>query len=175
MSDDQQKAAWPRTIYNLLKQAKVTQVSYVPDGGHKALIEHCTGDPEMRTISLTTEQDGIGLATGAWLGGVRSALLMQSSGVGNCINALSLIKNCQIPFLAFVTMRGDFGETNNWQIAMGQATQPVLEQMGMICLRADKAEYIEETVAAATAMAFSAQQSIAVLLGQRLIGAKVFK
>lgn len=175
MSDDQQNAAWPHTIYRLLKEAKVTQISYVPDGGHKQLIQYCTDDPGMRTISLTTEQDGIGLATGAWLGGVRSALLMQSSGVGNCINALSLIRNCQIPFIAFVTLRGDFGETNNWQIAMGQGTQPVLEQMGMICLRVEKADDMEETVSAALAMAFSAQQSIAVLLSQRLIGAKIFK
>lgn len=175
MSDDQQKAQWPHTIYRLLKEAKVTQISYVPDGGHKNLIQYCSDDPEMRTISLTTEQDGIGLATGAWLGGVRSALLMQSSGVGNCINALSLIKNCQVPFLTFVTMRGDFGEANNWQMAMGQATPTVLEAMGMVCLRVEKADDMEETVAAALRMAFSAQQSIAVLLSQRLIGAKIFK
>ncbi len=175
MSDEQQGAAWPQTIYRLLKEAKVTQVSYVPDGGHKQLIQHCTDDPDMRTVSLTTEQDGIGIATGAWLGGVRSALLMQSSGVGNCINALSLIKNCQIPFLTFVTMRGDFGEANNWQMAMGQATPTVLEAMGMVCLRVEKAEDIEETVSAALRMSFSASQSIAVLLSQRLIGAKIFK
>jgi len=175
MSDEHNEAAWPHTIYRLLKEAKVTQVSFVPDGGHKQLIQHCTDDPGIRMISLTTEQDGIGLATGAWLGGVRSALLMQSSGVGNCINALSLIRNCQIPFITFVTMRGDFGETNTWQIPMGQGVKPVLEQMGMICLRAEKAEEVEETVRAGLAMAFSAQQAIAVLLSQRLIGAKVFK
>ena len=175
MTDEQQGAAWPRTIYRLLKEARVTQISYVPDGGHKQLIRHCADDPEMRTVSLTTEQDGIGMATGAWLGGVRSALLMQSSGVGNCINALSLIKNCQIPFLTFITMRGDFGEANNWQVAMGQATPTVLEAMGMVCLRVERAEDIEETVSAALRMSFSAQQSIAVLLSQRLIGAKIFK
>lgn len=175
MPDDQQTVTWPRTIHGLLRRADVRLVSFVPDGGHKALIQHCFDDPDIRTVSLTTEQDGIGLATGAWLGGVRSALLMQSSGVGNCINALSLVRNCQIPFLTLITLRGDFGETNNWQIAMGQATQPVLERMGVICLRVDREGDVEETVAAATAMAFSAQQSIAVLLGQRLIGAKAFK
>ena len=67
MTDEQQGAAWPRTIYRLLKEARVTQISYVPDGGHKQLIRHCADDPEMRTVSLTTEQDGIGMATGAWL------------------------------------------------------------------------------------------------------------
>lgn len=175
MSDDTTGAEWPRTIYRLLKEAKVTQISFVPDGGHRRLIQYCMDDPEMRTVSLTTEQDGVGMAAGAWLGGKRSALLMQSSGVGNCINALSLIGNCQIPFLTFITMRGDFGEANNWQMAMGQATQTVLEAMGLVCLRVEKAEDMEETVGAALRMAFSAQQSIAVLLSQRLIGAKIFK
>ncbi|MBP1888187.1 thiamine pyrophosphate-binding protein [Sinorhizobium mexicanum] len=175
MSDEQQGAAWPHTIYRLLREAKVRQISYVPDGGHKELIQHCTDDADMRTISLTTEQDGIGLASGAWLGGVRSAMLMQSSGVGNCINALSLIKNCQFPFLTFVTMRGDFGEANNWQMAMGQATPVVLGAMGMVCLRIEHAEEVEETVSAALRMSFLASQSIAVLLSQRLVGAKIFK
>jgi sulfopyruvate decarboxylase alpha subunit len=170
-----QQAAWPHTIYRLLKEAKVAQVSYVPDGGHKELIGYCTDDPAMRTVSLTTEQDGIGLAAGAWLGGRRSALLMQSSGVGNCINALTLVRNCQFPFLTLVTMRGDFGEANNWQMVMGQAVQPVLEAVGTVCLRVEHAEDIEETVSAALRMAFSASQSVAVLLSQRLIGAKIFK
>jgi sulfopyruvate decarboxylase alpha subunit len=172
---DEHDESWPAAIHRLLKGAGIRQVSYVPDGGHKELIAHCHADPAMRTISMTTEQDGIGLAAGAWLGGVRSAMLLQSSGVGNCINALTLIKNCQFPFLMMVTMRGDFGENNNWQMAMGQATPTVLTAMGMVCLRAERADEVEETVAAALQMAFSANQSIALLLSQRLIGAKVFK
>jgi len=168
----------PQFAYHLcFLGAEIGRVTYVDRGTQTSLYTDAPGsdDAEMRTVSLTTEQDGIGMATGAWLGGVRSALLMQSSGVGNCINALSLIKNCQIPFLTFITMRGDFGEANNWQMAMGQATPTVLEAMGMVCLRVERAEDIEETVAAALRMSFLAQQSIAVLLSQRLIGAKVFK
>ena len=175
MTESSEEMGWAGGVYDLLKKADVRRVSYVPDGGHKALIKFCTDDPTMRTVSLTTEQDGIGFAAGSWLGGLRSVLLMQSSGVGNCINALSLVRNCQIPFLTMITMRGDFGESNNWQIPMGQGTQPVLEAMGVICLRADRAEDVNNTVAAGIAMAFSAQQQIAILLGQRLIGAKQFK
>ena len=175
MSQDGAAVDWPRSIYQTFKDAKISLVSYVPDGGHKQLIAHCHADKEMRTVSLTTEQDGIGLASGAWLGGQRSAMLLQSSGVGNCINALSLINNCRFPFLMLATMRGDFGETNNWQMAMGQATPTVLSAIGMVCFRVEKAEDVEETVQAATNMAFLAQQSVAVLLSQRLIGAKVFK
>jgi sulfopyruvate decarboxylase alpha subunit len=175
MSEGADEPIWPNDIYKELKRAGVGQVSYVPDGGHKQLIQLCTDDPEIRTVSLTTEQEGIGLAAGAYLGGVRSALLMQSSGVGNCINALTLIKNCQFPFLTLVTMRGDFGEANNWQMAMGQATQPVLERCGLVCLRVSEPGDVAETTAAGLRMAFSASQGIAILLSQRLIGAKVFK
>lgn len=167
--------AWPEAIYRRLKAAGVSQVSFVPDGGHKELIQHCADDPEMRTISLTTEQEGIGLAAGAHLGGQRSVVLMQSSGVGNCINALTLVRNCQFPFLMLVTMRGDFGEANNWQMAMGQATEPVLTRCGLVCLRVANAEDVAEAVDASLTMAFSAMQGVAVLLSQRLIGAKVFK
>src|SRR5688572_12468871 len=116
MAENAQEPSWPNEIYSLLKGGGLSLVSYVPDGGHKQLIQLCTVDPDITTVSLTSEQEGIGLAAGAYLGGVRSALLMQSSGVGNCINALTLIRNCQFPFLTLVTMRGDFGETNNWQM-----------------------------------------------------------
>ncbi len=77
---------WPRDIYDVLKEADIRQVSYVPDAGHARLIEICTNDNEIRSIPLATELEGIGIAAGAWLGGERAALLMQSSGVGNCIN-----------------------------------------------------------------------------------------
>ena len=145
MAENAQEPTWPNEIYSLLKAGGLTLVSYVPDGGHKRLIQLCTADPDITTVSLTSEQEGIGLAAGAYLGGVRSALLMQSSGVGNCINALTLVRNCQFPFLTLVTMRGDFGETNNWQMAMGQATEPVLTRCGVVCLPVASPADVEET------------------------------
>jgi sulfopyruvate decarboxylase TPP-binding subunit len=99
---------------------------------------------------------------------------MQSSGVGNCINMLSLIKGARFPFLTLVSMRGDFGEGNPWQFAMGQATEPVLAAMGVICLRIDRPEDVVATTSAALTMAFKSGQAVAVLLSQRLIGAKPF-
>ncbi len=77
---------WPKDIYDVLKEADIRQVSYVPDAGHARLIEMCTNDNEIRSIPMATELEGIGIAAGAWLGGERAALLMQSSGVGHCIN-----------------------------------------------------------------------------------------
>ena len=89
------------------------------------------------------------LIAGADLGGARAVLLMQSSGVGNCINMLSLIKGARFPFLTLVSMRGDFGEGNPWQFPMGQATQPVLEAMGVICLRIERPQDVIPTAGAA--------------------------
>ena len=128
-------AAWPEEIYRVLREFDVAQFAYVPDAGHKVLIDLSLADPAVHSVPLTTEEEGVGLLAGAHLGGGRGVLLMQSSGVGNCINFLSLAKGGQFPFLMLVTMRGDFGEGNPWQIPMGQAVAPVLEAMGVICIR----------------------------------------
>lgn len=165
---------WPPAIYAALKAARIRQLAYVPDAGHAYLIEAAHADPDMTAIVLTTEEEGIALAAGAWLGGQRAVLLMQSSGVGNCINMLSLPINCRMPFLALVTMRGEWGEFNPWQVPMGSATPAVLAAAGVQVLRVDRAEDAAETVAAAAALAFDSAVPVAVLLSQRLIGTKVF-
>jgi sulfopyruvate decarboxylase alpha subunit len=167
--------AWPDGIYAALLAAGVKQVVYVPDAGHRRLIELAHANPELTTVVLTTEEEGIGLLAGAHLGGQRGVLLMQSSGVGNCINALALPAECRIPLLMLVTMRGEWGEFNPWQVAMGQATPAALEAMGVIVLRADDTERIVETVQAGAGLAFDAGRRVAVLIGQRAIGAKVFR
>lgn len=165
---------WQDLVYAALKRAEVRQVSYVPDAGHARLIELAHADPEMEAIVLTTEEEGVAMAAGAWLGGQRAVLLMQSSGVGNCINMLSLPQNCRMPFLTLVTMRGEWGEFNPWQVPMGSATEAVLRAAGVLVHRAGHAEEAAEMVAACAALAFDSAVSVAVLFSQRLIGAKVF-
>src|SRR5499427_3286676 len=128
---------WQDELYDLLRRNGVTQFAYVPDAGHRVLIDRSLADPEAQSIALTTEEEGVALLAGADLAGARGVLLMQSSGVGNCINMLSLIQGGRFPFLTLVSMRGDFGEANAWQYPMGQGTVPVLEAMGVMCLRAD--------------------------------------
>src|SRR3972149_11018633 len=128
---------WPRGLYDLLKQQGVRQVGVVPDAGHLELIGLCERDAELRTVRLTTEEEGVALALGAWLGGDKSVLLLQSSGVGNCINMLSMLATCPAPLAMLVTMRGDWAEFNPWQGPMGKATQPVLGEMGVLVERAD--------------------------------------
>lgn len=168
------KPAWADDLYDLLRSNDVTQFAYVPDAGHKTLIDRSLADPSARSIALTTEEEGVAMLAGADLGGDRGVLLMQSSGTGNCVNILSMIAGGRFPFLTLISMRGDFGEGNPWQMPMGQAVRPVLEAMGVICLDIDRPEDVVPTADAALKMAFKSGNAVAVLLTQRLIGAKAF-
>ena len=163
---------WAQDIYNAFKRLGIVQVAYVPDAGHTQLILDCHADADMKAVSLTSEQEGIAMLAGAWLGGERGALLMQSSGAGNCVNMLSLAQECRFPMLMLVTLRGDWGEFNPWQIAMGQSTGKVLEHAGCVVQRVDRADEVGEVVFAAGQMAFSTNRPIAVLIGQRVVGFK---
>lgn len=165
---------WAHDIYGVFQAHGVSMVSYVPDAGHVDLIKLCEADETTRLVSLTTEEEGVAFAAGAYLGGKRAALLMQSSGVGNCINMLSLIKTCQMPFLTLVTMRGEYGEFNPWQIPMGQATPAVLSAIGLIVYRVDAPSEVRDVLEAAVRLAFGGYCGVAVLLSQRLIGVKRF-
>lgn len=166
---------WPREIHDALKRAGVRVVGYVPDGGHKRLIELCLADPDVRCVVLSTEEEGIGLAAGAWLGGLRCALLMQSSGVGNCINVLGMVRECRFPLLTLITMRGEQGEFNPWQVPMGEATKAVLEAMSVEVDRLTDAATLAAGVSAAAERAYSDNTAHAVLIAQRVIGIKSFQ
>ena len=163
---------WPAELHRVFQRAGVRHISYVPDAGHSALINLCIADPGIVTNVLTTEEEGVAIATGAWLGGTRAAILMQSSGVGNCINMISLPVIARVPLLLLVTMRGEWAEFNPWQNPMGQATQASLQAIGVTVLRADTALDVIDIVEQATTMAYDADQQIAVLIGQRLLGGK---
>ena len=162
---------WPAQVHSELVAAGVRVVGYVPDAGHKRLIELCQADKAMRAVVLTTEEEGIGLAAGAWLGGQKSVLLMQSSGVGNIINVLGMVQVCRFPLVIIVTMRGEEGEFNPWQVPMGLATAQVLEAMGMTVSRASDASEVAPLVAAA----LKGEKAAAVLISQKVIGIKSFQ
>jgi sulfopyruvate decarboxylase alpha subunit len=167
--------AWSAQLHRLFRQFEIRQVSFVPDAGHASLIRHCDADPGIQAVRLTTEEEGIALAAGAWLGGAKSVLLMQSSGVGNCINMLSMLAVCQIPLTMLVTMRGDWAEFNPWQVPMGRASQPVMEEMGVLVTRADREEDIVPMAEGALRISYNTLRPAAVLIGQRLLGAKTFQ
>ncbi|MEO6651485.1 MAG: thiamine pyrophosphate-binding protein [Ilumatobacteraceae bacterium] len=161
-------------MFDALRAADVRHVSYVPDAGHADLIARCLDDHDVVATVLTTEEEGIAISAGAWLGGMRSAVLMQSSGVGNCINMLSLPVQTRSPLLMIVTMRGEWGEFNPWQVPMGRATEATLTAIGVRVLRVDDESGVVPAVTQAATMAYEADQQVAILLGQRLLGAKTW-
>ena len=163
---------WPKELHRVLKRHEVRQMSYVPDAGHSRLIELFRADRDVVANVLTSEEEGVAIAAGAWLGGQRSVLLMQSSGVGNCINMLSLATIGRFPLLMLVTMRGEWAEFNPWQVPMGLATEPALAAIGVRTLRAHTPEDLVATVSSAAVLAYGADQQVAVIISQRLLGAK---
>ena len=166
------QASWPDAIYAHFRRVRIRQVGYVPDAGHSRLIALCRADPAIADVALTTEEEGVGLVAGAALGGERAALLMQSSGGGNCVNMFSLLGNCGFPCVLLVTMRGEFGEFNQWQVPMGSITEQVLRLSGFLTYRIESADDVDEIVGAGCDMAFDGDLQVAFLLSQRLIGRK---
>jgi sulfopyruvate decarboxylase alpha subunit len=165
---------WTGAIFSVLRDWRVRQVAYVPDAGHSGLSVRCDQAEAMRLVPLTTEEEGIAVLAGAWLGDQRGVLLMQSSGVGNCINMFSLARVCRFPLLTLVTMRGQWGEFNPWQVPMGQLTPTVLEGAGCLVFPVDDPGQMGQAVAGAARMAFEGPAQAAVLIGQAVIGAKSF-
>ncbi|MBB44405.1 MAG: phosphonopyruvate decarboxylase [Rhodospirillaceae bacterium] len=163
---------WSDEIFSILLEQRIKQVAYVPDAGHKKLIERVNEDNYFRDVPLTSEEEGVALLSGAWLGDERGVLLMQSSGVGNIINMLSISVECRFPLFMIITMRGEWGEFNPWQVPMGKATQSTLEAMDVKVIRVDVPDKVAETVAAGIKLTFDSGRMVAVLIGQRVIGSK---
>jgi sulfopyruvate decarboxylase alpha subunit len=169
-----QTVDWSSDVFREMKARNIKTVCTIPDGGLTRLLNLVKADSACRLITLSTEEEGMGLVTGLWLGGQRSMIAMQSSGVGNCINALGLPAIMHAPCVMLVTMRGQWGEFNPWQVQMGQGVRPVLEAVGVKCFSVDKASDVGETFAGAADLAFNGGFTTAVLVSQRIIGAKGF-
>jgi len=169
---DMSTRAWHHEVFKVLHETDIRQVAYVPDAGFDGLLRMCVADPDLSCTMLTTEEEGVALVAGAWLGGDRAVLMMQSSGVGNCLNMLTLIKTCCFPLLSIVTMRGEWKEFNPWQEPMGRTTQAALELSGATVFRVRESQHAAETVAEAAKLAFGESRSIAVLISQKVIGEK---
>ncbi|MFZ0071926.1 MAG: phosphonopyruvate decarboxylase [Xanthobacteraceae bacterium] len=163
---------WRDQVFDAFERAGIEIFCYLPDAGLDSFIRRANAGNAQRAVILSTEEEGVGICCGAWLGGKRAVLMIQSSGVGNCINTFSLVSNCRFPFFLLVSMRGEFGEGNPWQIPMGSTTQDMLELAGFQVFRATHPEDVVTMVTEGLKMAWRSDAPVAVLLSQRLIGAK---
>lgn len=166
---------WPAEVYRHVREKQIRLVANVPDAGLTRFLDLCRGDPATRVVTLSTEEEGIGLCLGAWLGGGRAMLCMQSSGVGNCVNALALPAVTGTPCLMLVTMRGGGGETNPWQKPMGRAVRPIFEELGVAYFDAMEPAAVGDMFARAADLAFEHGEPAAVVIAQRVIGVKRFE
>lgn len=170
----QEGVNWREEMHPTLKRLGIDLVVYVPDAGHAQLIEQCREDQDIDCFPLVNEFEAVGICVGAWLGGRRACMLLQSSGVGNMMNALGLARSAATPFFAISTMRGEWGEFNPWQAPMGQATGNVLEAAGIVVNRAETAEDVIPVVESSGKLAFQSYLPVFTLISQRVTGAKVF-
>ena len=165
---------WSKLIFDKLVEAGVTLFTYVPDFGNDRIVKMADAHNETHAVLLTSEEEGVAICAGADLVGQRAVLCMQSSGVGNCPNMLSLVRGGRFPMLMVVTMRGDYGEQNPWQYPMGQAVVPVLEAMGILTIKVERDDELEAAITAAISASFTAGQGVALILTQKFLGAKAF-
>ncbi len=165
---------WSEAAHAALARAGVGLLAHVPDAGLARLIERCTSDPAIRVVGLADEREGPALLAGAWLGGLKGVLACQSSGIGNLVNMLAVAAVGRFPLVLIVTMRGEWGEENPWQVPMGQAVPAVLEAMGVRLFSLERAEETGAVLDGALGLAFGSEERVAVLVRQRLLGVKRF-
>ena len=174
MPETHPHAEWSGKMFDLMREANVKLFAHVPDAGNDRLIALAEENNDTRAVLLTTEEEGVAICAGADLVGERAVLCMQSSGLGNCPNYLSLAKGARFPLLMMISMRGDYGEQNPWQYPMANAVEPLLETMGVLSFKVEEKEDLEKATIAALHATGKGAQAAAIILSQKFLGAKGF-
>jgi len=164
---------WTDIVFDRLKENNLEVVCHVPDIVLASLIARAEADSFFTVVPLTREEEGMGVLTGAYLGGRRGLLMMQVSGLGNSINGLaSLAIPYQIPFLMLISQRGELGEFNPAQIAMGQAARPILDALGIPHFTLRRTDEVSNLMDGAIKTTYTAQRPVALFLSTEMVGWK---
>ncbi|MDH3739876.1 MAG: thiamine pyrophosphate-binding protein [Alphaproteobacteria bacterium] len=174
MTEDHRHSEWPGVMFDNLRDAGIKLFTHVPDAGNDQLIAIAEEHNETDALLLTSEEEGIAICAGADLAGQRAILCMQSSGLGNCMNYLSLAKGARFPVLMMISMRGDYGEQNPWQYPMGEAAETLLKSMGIQIFKVEERGDLERATVAAVDASGKGAHAAAIVLGQKFLGAKGF-
>ena len=167
---------WSAGMAQALRDNGYTVVAYVPDEVTDRLLQLLHEDRATRMVSVTREEEGLSVLCGAFLGGMRGALVMQSSGLGNSINALcSLAIGFQIPLLMVISERGRLDEVNSVQVPLGRAMPKIFEALGIQAFWIEGAEQIRRIVDGATKLAYSSALPVALVLPTTLTGGKTWR
>ena len=164
---------WAETVLNCLRGAGVRLVAYVPDQVLIPLIEGAERESHFTPLVATREEEAIGIAAGGLLGGLRGAVLMQSSGFGNTVNALaSLVVPYQLPLPLLISERGVLGEFNPVQVPIGRALRPTLDALGIVHATLTRADELEFVVQRSLDQCYRTQAPVALILSPLLTGGK---
>jgi len=164
---------WAETILESLKQNQIRVISYVPDAIVWKVLEKTQADPFFHMVRATREDEAIGVIAGAYAGGLRGAVFMQNSGLGNCINALtSLCIAARVPVPMFITMRGELGEANLAQLPMGRALRPIMDALGLHHFTVSHQDEVAKIVDGAIKVCYTGRLPVGLLLSTLLTGGK---
>ena len=169
------QAAWYEIVRDTLKRNEVKLITYVPDRVLTPLIKAIHADSYFNAFSTTREEEAVGIVSGAWMAGLRGAILMQTSGFATIPNVLaSLVVPSQIPLIMFVSERGTLGEFNLGQVMVCRTMRPVLDALAMenhTCTRLDELEFVVDR---SIKQAVSTLAPVTFILSPLLTGGKVF-
>lgn len=164
---------WTEIVFERMKANGLEVVCHVPDIVLAPLITRVEADTFFTVVPLAREEEGVGVLTGAYLGGRQGCLMMQVSGLGNSVNGLaSLAIPYQIPFLMLISQRGELGEFNPAQIAMGRAARPLLDALGIQHFTLRRMDEVATLTEGAIKTAYTSRQPVALFLSTELVGWK---
>ena len=166
--------SWAECLVQCLKDSDISLVAYVPDISIDQATRLMTDDPSFHLVSATREEEAIGIAVGAYAVGRKSAVFMQSSGFGNCLNAIgSLCIPYRVPIPLFINLRGELGEFNIGQVAMGRATRPILDVLGLPHYTLTEERDMDRVVKGAIQLCYASREPVAVCLTPQLHRGKI--
>jgi sulfopyruvate decarboxylase alpha subunit len=176
MTEQTRATTWHEIVLATLKANDVKLIVYVPDRVFTPLIEALHADTFFTTFAATREEEALGIITGAWMGGLRGAVLMQTSGFATIPNALaSLVVPCQIPALIFVSERGTLGEFNLGQALVCKTMRPVLNSLAVENITITRQDELAFIIDRSIKQAVATQAPVTFILSPLLTGGKVFE
>ena len=165
---------WVKIIINSLKEHEISVITYIPDISIDNITKEIEADNYFNVIPATREEECIGIASGSYISGVNAAIFMQSSGFGNCINALaSLNIPARIPIPMFINLRGEIGEFNIAQVTMGRSTKPILDLLNIPHITLDSEIDLQKNVSGNIKLCYAYRSPLALCLTPLLHGGKI--